>query len=318
MTSRTGKGFPLNIGILGTEKGLHVQELKDALENLGCQVVLIDPKKLTTSLPEMIICATGAKNEEIRLDELDGLILRSIPGGSLEQIEYRVHTLRYLERLGVTVINSAKVVEKTVDKFYTTALLAKEGLPVPKTVVTENYEQAMAATESIIKDKGSVVIKPIFGSLGKGITRVDDLDTAHRVFRALELGHYVYYLQEYLECGGEDYRLMVMDGKVIAAMRRKGDDWKANISRGAFPEYHLPNGEMAQLALRTAEILEADYVGVDILESGGRLYIVEANGVPGWLGLQSVSSVNIAKTLAEFFLRKVQQIMVGGCSFEGE
>jgi ribosomal protein S6--L-glutamate ligase/tetrahydromethanopterin:alpha-L-glutamate ligase len=238
---------------------------------------------------------------KIRLDELKGLIVRSLPGGSLEQVIYRVNVLHYLEKLGIKVINSASVVEKTVDKFYTTALLANAGLPVPRTAVTENYFQAMEAVEKI----GSVVVKPIFGSLGKGIVRIDEADTAHRVFKALELGRFVFYVQEYIESGGEDFRLMVAGGKVIGAMRRRAEHWKANISYGATADKYQPSTEMIQLALRTAEVLNADYVGVDIIVSEGKSYILEANSVPGWTGLQTVSDIDIAKTLAEFFLQRI-------------
>ena len=308
------------IGILGTESGSQIRELKAALEGLGCKVLLIDPRKMTSCLPEKNILYTadnnadmigsgrqnsdptaGVEAEQTQLEELKGLIVRSLPGGSLEQVIYRVNVLHYLEKLGVKVINSASVIEKSVDKFYTTALLAKSGLPVPRTVVTENYAQAMDAVERL----GSVVVKPIFGSLGKGIVRIDEPDTAHRVFKALELGRYVFYVQEYLESGGEDFRIMVADGKVIGAMRRRGEHWKTNISYGATADKYQPEPEMIQLALRTAEVIKADYVGVDILVCKDKPYILEANSVPGWTGLQTVSDIDIAQTLAEFFLRRI-------------
>jgi len=308
------------IGILGTESGSQIRELKAALESLDCKVLLIDPRKMTSRLPEKNVLykvdnspdmiGSGRQNAaptdfadavQTRLDELKGLIVRSLPGGSLEQVIYRVNVLHYLEKLGVKVINSASVIEKSVDKFYTTALLAKSGLPVPRTVVTENYMQAMEAVEEI----GSVVVKPIFGSLGKGIVRVDEPDTAHRVYKALELGRYVFYVQEYLESGGEDFRIMVAGGKVIGAMRRRGEHWKTNISHGARADKYQPEPEMIRLALRTAEVLKADYVGVDILVSGDKPYILEANSVPGWTGLQTVSDIDIAQILAEFFLQRI-------------
>ena len=307
------------IGILGTESGSQIRELKAAFENLGCKVLLIDPRKMTSSLPEKSILysvdnspnmvGSGRQNAaptevvQTRLEELKGVIVRSLPGGSLEQVIYRVNVLHYLEKLGVKVINSASVIEKTVDKFFTSALLAESGLPVPRTVVTENYVQAMEAVEEI----GSVVVKPIFGSLGKGIVRIDEPDTAHRVFKALELGRYVFYVQEYLESGGEDFRIMVAGGKVIGAMRRQGEHWKTNISYGATAEKYQPEPEMIRLALRTAEVLKADYAGVDIIVSGDKPYILEANSVPGWKGLQTVSDIDIAHTLAEFFLQRISE-----------
>ena len=286
------------VGILGTEKGPHIRDLKTALESFGCGVALVNPRMLRACLPEQSILYTDRNGTQVRLEELKGLIVRSLPGGSLEQVIYRVDLLHYLEKLGVRVINSASVIEKTVNKFYTTALLAESGLPVPRTTVAESFEQAMEAVE----DMGSVVVKPIFGSLGKGIIRIEDTDTAFRVFKALELGRYVYYIQEYLENAGEDFRLMVAGGRVIGAMRRRGRHWKTNIACGATAEEYLPQPDMIRLALLAAETLGADYAGVDILVSANKPYILEVNGIPGWTGLQSVSHIDIAQTLAEFFL----------------
>jgi len=292
---------PALIGVLGTEKGPHIRELRDTLEALGHPVVLINPRKLTTRLPEGSVSVVDAGGQQIRLENLRGLIVRSLPGGSLEEVTYRLNALHYLKKLGVRVINSAGVIEKTVDKFYSTALLAQAGLPVPRTVVAESFDMAMAAVEEM----GTVVIKPVFGSLGKGIVRVEDTDTAYRVFRALELGRYVYYVQEYLESGGEDFRLMVTGDRVLGAMRRRGQGWKTNIACGAIAERYQPEPEITRLALRATEALGADYAGVDILVSGGKPYILEANGIPGWTGLQSVSNISIAKGLAEFFLQRI-------------
>ena len=292
---------PPTIGILGTEKGPHIRELRDALEALGHPVVLLNPRRLTARLPGGGISFVDAVGRRTQLEELRGLIVRSIPGGSLEEVTYRLNALHYLEKLGVRVINSARVIEKTVDKFYCTALLARAGLPVPRTVVAESFETAMAAAEEM----GTVVVKPVFGSLGKGIVRVEDPDTAYRVFRALELGRYVYYVQEYLESGGQDFRLMVTGKRVLGAMGRRGQGWKTNIACGATAEEYRPEPEIASLAVAATKALGADYAGVDILVSAGKPYILEANGIPGWTGLQSVSHIGIAKGLAEFFLQRI-------------
>jgi len=291
------------IGILGAAKGSHVQMLADVLQSMGEEVTLIDPKKLTSYLPQPGIVFAGGDGGATRVEDLDALVVRSLPGGSLEQVIYRINVLHRLELLGVKVINNASLIEKTVDKYYTLALLADAGLPVPKTIVTERYDQAMEA----VKELGEVVVKPVFGSLGKGIVRIDDLDIAHRVFRALEMGRYVYYLQEFLPNGNEDLRLFVVGGQVVGAMRRRGEQWKTNIAYGSTAEHYQPEKEIARLAVRTAEILKADYVGVDILISKGNPYVIEANGIPGWSGLQSVTEADIAGILAEYVLGEINK-----------
>lgn len=291
------------IGILGTRKGSHVEMLAHSLETLGAELSLIDPKRMTSYLPEPLTESAESDGSVRAINELDALVVRSLPGGSLEQVIYRVNVLHRLEKLGLKVINSAALIEKTVDKFYTSALLAEAGLPVPKTIVTERYDQAMEA----VKKLGPVVVKPVFGSLGKGIVLIEDLDIAHRVFRALELGKYIYYLQEFLPNGNEDLRLFVVGDEVIGAMRRRGESWKTNIACGSKAERYYPDPKISQLALRAAKILQADYLGVDILISKGIPYIIEANGIPGWTGLQSVTEGDIAHILSEYVLGKVDK-----------
>ncbi|MEL7567086.1 MAG: RimK family alpha-L-glutamate ligase [Dehalobacterium sp.] len=293
----------LSMGILGTVKGAHVQALASSLQSLGAEITLINPKRLTSYLPEPVTEFSESDGSRKMMGDLNALIVRSLPGGSLEQVIYRVNVLHRLEKLGLKVINSASLIEKTVDKFYTSALLADAGLPVPRTIVTERFDQAMEA----VKILGAVVVKPIFGSLGKGIVLIDDLDIAHRVFRSLELSRSIYYLQEFLPNGNEDLRLFVVGGKIVGGMRRHGQNWKTNIACGSTAEKYCPEPAVARLAIETANILKADYVGVDILISKGRPYIIEANGIPGWTGLQSVTEENIADCLAKFILKETRE-----------
>ena len=109
------------------------------------------------------------------------VLARIIPAGSLEQIISRVDALHALEERGIPVINSPRTIERTVDKLWTTALLAHAGLPVPETVVCEDPDEAMAAFRTL----GDVIVKPLFGSMGLGMVRVTTEEMAFRVFRTL-------------------------------------------------------------------------------------------------------------------------------------
>jgi ribosomal protein S6--L-glutamate ligase/tetrahydromethanopterin:alpha-L-glutamate ligase len=290
----------MQIGILGTTSGEQSILLQKALEARGAYVHIAHPKKLTSWLPRGGTRTNSAAGLDLRLEDLQALVVRYLPGGSLEQVIYRLNVLHRLERLGLKVINSADALEKTVDKYYATALLADAGLPVPRTVVTERYDDAMQA----VQDWGRVVIKPVFGSLGQGIVQVDGVDVAHRVLRALEMGRYLYYVQEYLPHDGVDYRLFVVNGSVIGAMRRRAEGWRTNIARGGQAEPYQPSASFCELALQTAAVLGADYLGVDILLSQDRAYVLEANGIPGWLGLQTVVKQDIADVLAAYIMEE--------------
>jgi RimK family alpha-L-glutamate ligase len=242
------------IGILGTAKGEQTVLLERALTARGAAVHIIHPKKLCCRMPEGCVAGVTTSGETVKLSDLQALAVRYLPGGSLEEVIFRLNVLHRLEQTGLRVINSADVLERTVDKFFTTSLFAAAGLPVPRTIVAERYEDAMSA----VFEWGSVVIKPVFGSMGQGIVRVDEPDTAHRVLRALELGRYIYYVQEYLPHECVDYRLFVIDGRVRGAMCRRSEDWRANIARGGAAEPFQPPDSFCELALSAFELLGAE------------------------------------------------------------
>ena len=184
------------------------------------------------------------------------------------------------------MINSPRALERTIDKSWASALLARAGVPTPPTVACERYETAMEAFDRL---GGDVVVKPLFGAMGNGIVRIEDRDVAHRVFRALALEHAVYYLQRtVLPPGRRDLRVLVVGGEIAAAMERVTDSWRANVAQGARPRAVSLADDEAALAVRAAAVLEVDVAGVDVLSGDGEATVVEVNGIPGWQALQSV------------------------------
>jgi len=233
----------------------------------------------------------------------DAVLARIIPTGSLDQIIYRVDALHWLETRGVPVMNSPRAIERSVDKFYTTALLQDAGLPTPETVVCEGVADAMAAALAM----GDVVVKPMFGSMGHGMTRVSDPDVAFRVFKALEEVRAVFYVQRAVDHGGRDIRVFVVGGRAIASIeRRSHDDWRTNVARGGSARaFELPD-KWEQLAVSAAAAVGADYAGVDLLPSrDGRVFVLEVNGIPGWRALQQATGLDIADAIVDCLERRV-------------
>ena len=241
----------------------------------------------------------------------DAVLARIIPAGSLEQIIYRVDALHWLEDAGVPVVNSPRAIERTVDKFYTSALLQRAGLRTPETVVCERPEDALAAFRELGCD---AIVKPLFGSMGLGMVRVSDEETAWRVARALDAIRGVYYLQRPIDHGGRDVRAFVVGGRVVGAIERESREpggWRTNVSRGgrARAIAELP-AEWADAAVRAAAAVGADYAGVDLLpERGtGTLYVLEVNGIPGWRGLQEATGLDVSALL----VRHLEQVVAPG------
>ena len=288
------------VAILGTPGAWHSQALQDALERRGSRVVYFDAMQLTARLGS----GEGVSGNGMDLSECDLLLAREVPGGSLEQVIFRMDALHQLENAGLRVVNSPYAIEKMVDKYYTLSLLQRAGILVPDTRVTEDPSEAMEAFQAMGRD---VVVKPLFGSRGVGMVRVTDADTAGRVFRALQLGGYVYYLQQFLLHNNRDVRVMVVGDECIAAMERVADNWKTNISAGATPVSVEVTSEMVEICLKASRTLGAEYCGVDLLRrDSGDLFVLEVNSMPAWQGLQQVTSFNIGDRIVDHCLSLVR------------
>jgi RimK family alpha-L-glutamate ligase len=238
------------------------------------------------------------------LEDLDALIIRPIGRGSLEELVFRMDMLYKLERMGFYMVNPPEAIEHCVDKYDILAILEDAGVPVPRTAATENVAEALKAFGEL---GGDVVVKPIFGSRGMGATRVVDADIADTVFKAITFHHGVIYLQEFVPHGHSDIRAFVVDGRVIAAMRRVAEGWKTNYSRGARPAPATLNSEFEELAIKAARAVGCKIAGVDILEGPNGPKIVDVNSQPGWKGLQAVTKVNVADEIVNFVLSELKK-----------
>jgi tetrahydromethanopterin:alpha-L-glutamate ligase len=279
----------------------HARRLREALQARGAQVV-------TTCLK---FCAFDTRlSSGIAIPGFDGELpdgafVRSVSTGSLEQITLRLGILHALRESGVRVWNDARVIERCVDKSTATFLFQKAGLPVPDTRAAEGIETAQKFASDANRP---IVVKPLFGSQGNGVRRVA---TPDQLPEPSEVGG-VYYVQRYLrgdtDTRFEDWRLFVSRGRVLAAMARVGRTWITNVHQGAEPHAVANEPEMTHLALEAARAIGADYAGVDLIrDETGKLLVLEINSNPAWKGLQSVTDVNIAWTLAEDFLAAVAE-----------
>lgn len=274
----------------------HSKRLAKAMEARGATVVVTTLTRCAfdTTIP------SGLDIPGFDGELPEGAFVRSISAGGLEQITFRLGILHALRFNGVRVWNDARAIERCVDKSTATFLFRRSGLPTPQTRVVEGSAAAQAHAETMDRP---LVVKPLFGSQGNGIMKAA---TAAELPPPETMGQ-VYYMQPYLRASDatefEDWRVFVSCGRILSAMVRKSNSWITNVHQGAAPVAHLPSYEMQRLALAATNVVGADYAGVDLIRApDGELLVLEINSNPAWKGLQSVTDVEIADTLADDFL----------------
>jgi len=297
----------LSVAIMTDETGWHTSRLKKAFRARGVEARCVDLAecRIDTSWRPYGLAIPGFGHTLP-----DAVFVRGIAGGTFEQVTLRLGILHALRECGVTVYNDARAIEHSVDKSMTSFLLNRYGVPTPETWACES---AAFAQRVLLRETAAgrqLVMKPLFGSQGKGLRKLGG--TASATLPSLKPFNRVAYLQRYVEAEtvagepGFDWRVLVIGKEPVAAMKRVGGDgWIHNFARGARCEHAELSAPLADIALRATQALGLDYAGVDLIASDdGRPVVLEVNGVAAWRGLQSVTPVDIAARLVDDLLER--------------
>lgn len=283
----------MRVAVLGEPAGWHVGRLMERLAARGHEATAIRWSDIGAGLADWFSPAA--------LAAADAVLVRGMPGAAapdarLEEVVFRMDVLGRIAARGTRVINSPRALESAIDKYASLARLAAEGLTVPRTIVVQDAARVAEAWETL---GGDCVVKPLFGSRGRGLHRLDsraalgawlDLPETRQRPRA------VVYVQEFIRHEGWDARLFVL-GREVFTMRRwaAAGDWRANVARGGRPEAFTAPQSWVEVALRAAAALETEIAGVDLLPAAdGSAVILEVNAVPGWQALQAVTGIDMA------------------------
>jgi RimK family alpha-L-glutamate ligase len=238
-----------------------------------------------------------------------GAIVRGIGTNKTKKIYHRLGILEIFEDCGVYLLNSRACLELATNKALTSSKLIQAGIPTPRTILCEHFKPAM---EAFTKLGGDIVLKPLFGSKGIGITRITDEGYASNIFYNLDRLDEVFYVQDFVEHGNYDIRAMVLGGEVICSMKRVTFDdaqspWKTNVFMGAKGEACELSDGLKELAIKSAAAVNGEFIGVDIAETPNGPTIIEVNSVPGFAELQRTTSLDIAGTLVDYFLARLKK-----------
>ncbi len=220
-----------------------------------------------------------------------------------------LYALRVLNAWGVPTVNTAAVAEVCGDKLATTAALTRAGIPQPRTVVAFTAEAALEAIEQL---GYPVVLKPVVGSWGRLLSKINDRDAAEAILEHKEvLGsyqHQIFYIQEYIEKPGRDIRAFVLGDRTVAAIYRKSEHWITNTARGGQGEICPITSELEELCGRAAAAVGGGVLAIDILEHPeGGLLVNEINHTMEFHTTVPTTGVDIPGMIVDYVLAVARQ-----------
>ncbi|TFF91669.1 RimK family alpha-L-glutamate ligase [Candidatus Thorarchaeota archaeon] len=238
--------------------------------------------------------------EDEDISHMNGVIVRTVGFGTGDQITFRISLLEHFEDAGIYVMNPAYSFRRAKDKYATLTTLHKAGIRVPRTYVGENLEAAIDFVEEV----GDVVIKPLIGARGLGAIRAQHEELTYRAMKFVHQLGQVLYVQEIIEKPDRDIRAFVIGDQLVGAMYRylpEGveDEWRTNVHGGGRAELAQLEDEYIECAIKTAQVMNLDYTGVDIIESPDGPCVIEANAAPSWSALSRVTGLDVASMIVD-------------------
>ncbi len=224
---------------------------------------------------------------------------------------FSLSILRQLERLGVKVFNTAATIEMVADKLHTHQVLAENGMPTPTTMLAK-FPVDIDLIERTIGFP--VVVKTLLGSNGSGVFLIENAPAFNDLMELIGETNpniQIIFQKFVANSKGRDLRLFVVDGEVVASMERRARDggFKANYSTGGTVQEFIPDEQAVEMAVRTAQLLDIQVAGIDLLFTDGGYTICEANTFPGFKGLEQACDVNAPKKIFEAMQRYMDQKM---------
>ena len=283
----------MKIGVLYSRKRVEEKLITAELDERGVDYARLDPRTVRFELD-----GTGPEP-----GAYDAFLVRCLSHTNAYYIT------RWLEGLGIPTVSPHRTISVCGDKLLTSAALQEAGLPMPRTAVAFSPKAGLEAIEAM---GYPVVLKPLFGSWGRLLARVNDRDAAEALLEHKStLGGYLHsvaYIQEYIEKPGRDIRVMVAGDQVVYAIYRQSDHWITNTALGGEPLPCPQTDELVAMSVAAAKAVGGGVLAVDLLETmDGTLLVNEVNHTPEFHGARRATDVNIAGRIVDYVLQVAEQ-----------
>ena len=284
-----------SVAIISDIHDWHSQQLESNLLKKKCKVIKLNYDEIYAMFSKEKIFHFNKA-----LKNINGIWVRFIKNGSLEEITTKLTFLHLLKQEGIYIHNSADTIEKTVDKVRTTGLLEINKIRSPETMVRIGKIKEL-------NSQNNFLLKPIFGSQGKNIRLIKSLSDLKK---SDAVGN-VYYLQKFLGDVNKkkhcDIRVLVSNHEPIAIMKRLSNKIITNAYQGAFIKKMKINNEISYLSKKVSKLFNLGYGGIDLKFFEDEYYVLEVNSVPSWKSIQELESKNLSKILVEDFINNMKK-----------
>lgn len=216
-----------------------------------------------------------------------------------------LYTSRIFEAHAVPVVNPSVVAERCGDKYITSQILAKNGIPTPRVLMAFDEESALRAIEAM---GYPCVLKPVVGSWGRLLAKVENRHMAESLIEhkaTLGVNHQVFYIQEYIPKPGRDIRAFVVGDEAICAIYRSSENWITNTARGGVATNCPVTDEIAALCQRAARAIGGGLLALDLFETENGLTINEINHTMEFRNSITTTGVNIPQKMIEYVLAQI-------------
>lgn len=294
----------MHIAILSTNGKLYShQRLKGAAEEKGHTVRIVNPlycyMNVAASNPKM-----HYKGGE-ELPHFDAVIPRIGASNTF----YGTAVLRHFETMGIYSVNESIAIARSRDKFRSLQLLARKGIPMPKT----SFAQSPDNTDDLIRLVGGppLVIKLLEGTQGKGVILADSFQSSVSIINAFKGVRVNILVQEYIrESHGTDIRCLVVGDKVVGAMGRqaKEGEFRANVHQGGKAYKVKLSPQERAIAIKSVRAMGLKVAGVDLVRSDRGPLVLEINSSPGLEGIESASGVDVAGKIIDYIAKNAKPL----------
>ena len=209
---------------------------------------------------------------------------------------------RIFEAHGIPVVNSTSVAERCGDKYTTSQLLSQHAIPTPRVLMAFTQEAALNAVEEL---GYPCVLKPVVGSWGRLLAKVDDYASAQSFIEhksALGVNHQVYYIQEFIQKPGRDIRAFMTGYEPICAIYRTSESWITNTARGGIASNCPLTDEIVEICRKTAQVVGEGLLALDLFETDNGLTVNEINHTMEFRNSIDTTGVNIPQKMIDYVI----------------